>query len=140
MFNIKPVEAAWYNTNWGYRQPITVDIASSGSTINNIDQQISVNTSSLVSTGKLQSNCADLRFTSGVTGNNLPYFIDTSGAYGCNTSTTKVWVRVDTIPANTSSYIIYMYYGNPSAVPGTNSTLFYRVNGLVGYWSMNETS
>ncbi len=133
--NPKSVEAAWFDDNWAYRQAITITVSSASSDITSLDTLITVNTSTLISAGKLQSSCQDLRFTN-QTGNLLPYYIDS----GCNTTATKIWVRVDLVPKNTTIYTTYMYYGNPAAGPGSNSTLFNLYNGLVGYWTLNDGS
>jgi hypothetical protein len=38
---------------------------------------------------------------------------------GCNTASTKIWVKVPSIPAN-STKLIYVYYGNPGATSQSN--------------------
>lgn len=131
-------EAAWFDTRWGFRQGITLTISSSASNITNLQTLITVNTSALISASKLQSSCQDLRFTSSA-GIPLPYYIDS----GCNTTTTKVWVQVDFVPKNTTTYLLYMYYGNSVAAAGSDQSTLYNfnlLNGLVGYWTMNDTS
>ena len=40
----------------------------------------------------------------------IPYYLES----GCNTASTKIWVKVPFIPANGTT-VIYMYYGNASA-------------------------
>src|SRR5665213_469654 len=103
--NTKQAEAAWYNTNWGFRQAITVTVPSNGADINNLETLITIaNTNTLISAGKMQTACQDLRFTS-QTGKLLPYYIDS----GCNTSSAKVWVAVDKVPANTTTYTPVSY-------------------------------
>lgn len=99
--------AGWYNVSWAYRKPIT--ITNNGSQQTNYQIRVTVDTASLISSGKLQSDCDDIRFagTDGTT--NLAYFEE----YGCNTSSTLYWVTVDTIAAGSST--IYMYYGNGAA-------------------------
>lgn len=128
-------EAAWFNQNWSFRKAITVTVSNNTNNINNLETLLSINTSTLISAGKLQSSCQDLRFTS-QSGQQLPYYIDSA----CNTTATKVWVAVDVVPANTTTYTLYMYYGNPSVVAGTNPTRFDLFKGLAGYWPMNETT
>src|SRR5581483_9009959 len=127
-------EAAWFNDSWAYRQAITATVTSSSSDTTNLDTLITVNTSALISS-KLQSSCQDLRFTNQA-GVQLPYYIDS----GCNTTTTKIWVRVDLVPKNTTTYTMYMYYGNPSAVAATDPITFWAYKNLVGYWTQNESS
>src|SRR5579884_1818860 len=73
-------EAAWYDDNYLYRQPVTIT-NSTGSTQTNLQYLLTVNTASLISAGKLQSSCQDLRFTNQA-GKLVPYYIDS----GCNTT------------------------------------------------------
>ena len=92
---------------WKYRKPITI----TGSSENLTDYQvlITLDTASLISDGKMKSDCSDIRFTDADDNQTLPYWIES----GCNTSQTKIWVKVPSIPTNGTT--IYMYYGNPSA-------------------------
>ncbi len=96
---------------------------------------LSIGTSSLITSGKLQSDCDDLRFTN-QGGQLLPHYLDS----GCNTSTTKVWVQADLVPKNTTTYTLYVYYGNPSASSVSDPSTFNLYQGLVGYWNFNENT
>jgi len=104
-------------TTLSYRKPITVNNTSNASTLTGYQILVTVDTASLITAGKIQSDCDDIRFTDDSTSydtagwyNNYPYWIES----GCNTSTTKIWVKVDSIAAS-SNKTIYMYYGNSSA-------------------------
>jgi len=92
---------------WKYRKPITI----TGSSENLTDYQvlITLDTASLISDGKMKSDCSDIRFTDADDNQTLPYWIESN----CNTSQTKIWVKVPSIPTNGTT--IYMYYGNLSA-------------------------
>lgn len=132
----KPASASWFDESWLYRQAITVTVSSSSSDISNLETLITVaNTNTLVTNGKLQSSCQDLRFTS-TSGKLLPYYIDS----GCNSASTKIWVEADLVPKNTTTYTMYMYYGNATATSKSDSVKFNLYNGLQGYWNMNEAS
>jgi hypothetical protein len=133
--NIKKAAAEWFDQNWLYRQAATVTVTSSSSDVSNLDTWFTMNTSALISANKLQPGCQDLRFTN-ANGKLLPYFINS----GCNTTTTKIWVRIDLVPKNSTIYTLYVYYGNPSAGPGSDPNKFNLYNGLVAYWNMNEPS
>ncbi len=68
----------------------------------------------------MQSNCNDIRITDH-NGQLLPHWIELNpSANTCNQSTTKIWVKVPTIPADNG--YIYVYYGNPSANNNQNPT------------------
>lgn len=132
LLNSRPAQAAWYDDSWAYRQAITV--TNSGSAQTNFEKMFKIDTSTLVTAGKLQTNCNDLRLTNQA-GKLLKHYISN----GCNSTFTSVWVIIDSLPANTST--VYMYYGNPSAPSGqVTSDQFTSLTGLIGYWSMDDGS
>jgi hypothetical protein len=96
---------------WIYRIEITIDNRQNTSTLTDYQILVTVNTAALISAGKMKSDCSDIRFvdSDGIT--LLNYWIE---PMTINTSSTKIWVKVPTIPAS-SVKKIYMYYGNPSA-------------------------
>ncbi|MBU2543665.1 DUF2341 domain-containing protein [Patescibacteria group bacterium] len=110
-------EAAWFDDGWGYRQ--TVAITNAGTAQTNFQVAITLNTSALVTAGKMQSDCDDIRITD-VSGKMLPIWIET-GTNACNTTTTKIWTKIPTL--STSGNTIYLYYGNPSAISNRNSSV-----------------
>jgi hypothetical protein len=82
---------------------------------------VTIDTQSLILAGKLRSDCGDIRFVSSDNQTLLPYFIDPGT---CGTTSTRIWVKVPSIPAYSSTYF-FMYYGNPSATSqSTPSALF----------------
>jgi hypothetical protein len=108
------VRDPWLN-GFPYRMPIT--ITNSGSALSNYQSSVTVNTSALISAGKMQPGCQDIRFTGSDGISNLYYWIES----GTNTASTKIWVKVPSIPASPAT-TIYMYYGNPSATSASNGT------------------
>lgn len=104
---------------WVYNQQINV---SNPNSVNAVDYQLklTINTQSLISAGRLNSDGSDLRFAGTCTSSAFfNYWIEG----GLNTATTAVWVKIPLVAAN-SSTIIYMFFGNPtataaSAIPGT---------------------
>ena len=103
------VSAAWFDENWAYRQTITISNAGSAQT----DYQVmfTLDTASLT-TDKMQSDCDDIRVTDS-SGNPISFWIET----GCDSSTTRIWAKVPSIPAQSSgdTTAIFVYYGNPNA-------------------------
>lgn len=122
----------WFDNDWLYRQGVTVT-NSTGSSISNLQKLITVDTASLISAGKLQSDCDDLRFADS-SGTALSYYIDS----GCNSSSTKIWVKIPSL--STGDTTIYMYYGNDTATQGSDATDFDNLVNLVGYWTLNDGS
>jgi len=104
-----------------YVRNITIDNSSNASSLTNYQVLITVDTATLISAGKMRSDCGDIRFYDQA--NNLSYWIES----GINTSSTKIWVKVPSIPAS-STKVIQMYYGNPnltSASSGDDTFLLF---------------
>ena len=122
-------EADWWDDRWIYRKEIPITYTGSE---NLTEYQVLVDgldTATMVTDGKLQSDCDDLRFTN-ANGHLLDYSIITTT---CNTSDTEIWVKTDSIPA--TNVDIYMYYGNPSADASQSEkdTFSYSEEKTVGY-------
>jgi len=100
---------------WQYRVPITITNPNSTPAF---DFQVPVifNSQALISANKMQATGADIRFTD-CSCTILSHWIES----GLNTTTTRVWVKVPSLPAN-ATITIYMYYGNPAAPDIANPT------------------
>ena len=114
----------WIYDSWEYRLPITVT-ENSGDSLTDFQVNLSVDTRSLVDSGKMQASCQDIRFGD-QNGSNLFYWVES----GCNTTSTSIWVNMNL--TNSESKGIHMYYGNPvaSSESNENNTLF--VTGEAG--------
>jgi len=97
----------WSGAGWRYRIPIDVH-ESSGSDLEDYQVPVVVNTAAPIADGTMRPDAGDLRFS--WQGLELPYWIES----GVNTESTKVWVRVPLLNAN-SNQTIYAHYGNPGA-------------------------
>jgi alpha-tubulin suppressor-like RCC1 family protein len=102
-------------SDWKYRKPITIDNTRNSNTLSNYQVLVTLDTASLISAGKMRSDCGDIRFTDSDAQTQLSYWIES----GCNSATTKIWVKVPSIPGS-STKTIYVYYGNPSATSQSN--------------------
>jgi hypothetical protein len=100
---------SWQDSNWLYRKSITVS-NSQGSILTNEDVLVEVDTASMITAGKLQADCDDLRFYDSDDSTSLSYWVEG----GCNTTNTQVWVQIPSLPIAGST--IYMYYGNDTAI------------------------
>ena len=121
---------AWHQSGWLYRQGIP--ITNTGAELTDYQVAVTIDTATLIGAGKMQSDCGDIRFA-GKTGKELPYWIES----GCNSASTKIWVKTDRVPVNSASTtpVVYMYYGNPNVSDGQNGDstfLFFDdfLNGL----------
>ncbi len=105
-----PVYAqSWWDYNWQYRIPITITNRISDD-LYNYQILIEVDTQSLISDGKMNNDCSDIRFVA-EDGTELNYWIEPQTI---NTANTKIWVKVPHIPGS-GEVTIYMYYGNPAS-------------------------
>lgn len=95
---------------WSHNQPILIK-ENSGTQVLNYQLSLIINTQTLMANGELLTSGDDLRFTSTCDGGtNYNYWIES----GLNTPTTKIWVKIDTLPAG-GYKTIYMQYGSASA-------------------------
>jgi len=128
------VQGAWYNQDWLYRKQII--ITTDGNAYNNLSVLITENTQSLITAGKLQQNCNDIRFTDSDGQTELNYWIEG----GCNSINTHIWVNIPTMP--TTNKYIYMYYGNNNATSGqmtwTGSFILLSDSQCSNGWSANS--
>jgi hypothetical protein len=113
-----PVNAlsAFRASGWSYRRPITINNTKNSNTLSNYQVLVTLDTASLISAGKMRSDCGDIRFTDSDAQTLLSYWIES----GCNSANTKIWVKVPSIPAS-STKTIYVYYGNPNATSLSNA-------------------
>lgn len=76
---------------------------------------IPIDTSALITQGKLNSSCSDIRFLDSDMLTPIPYTLDGS----CGLSNTAFWVKVPIIPAHNDK-IIYVVYGDENAMSESN--------------------
>lgn len=100
-----------------YRRSIVIYNTQNQNTLSNYPVLITLDTASLISAGKMRSDCGDIRFTDTDGTTQLSYWIEPNT---CNTQNTKIWVKVPLIPGG-STKMIYVYYGNPSATSVSSS-------------------
>jgi hypothetical protein len=86
---------------------------------------VALDTASLISAGKMRSDCGDIRLADSDGTTLLSYWIEPNT---CNTNATRIWVKVPSIPANTTK-TIYMYYGNPTASTASDAEAVFTESG-----------
>jgi hypothetical protein len=116
--NPRPIQAGWFNDSWHYRTSYT--FTNSGSADSNKKIKVDIDTATLISASKLQTDCGDSRFTD-QNGNLLSYYID-STAGACNTNSTDYYLLLPSIP--TGNFAIYHYYDNSTAINGFQTSQF----------------
>jgi uncharacterized protein DUF2341/type IX secretion system substrate protein len=99
--------------SWNHYRVVTID-NTAGVELTDYQVRIQLNTSELVTEGKLQATGADIRVFSDDC-SPLPFWGDSLGV----SVTTDIWVKIPLIPANSTS-TIQIYYGDPAALSTAN--------------------
>ncbi|MEI8361020.1 MAG: DUF2341 domain-containing protein [bacterium] len=128
----------WWDGYWHYKMPITINNASSTSALT--DYQVLINISSTTPNfwSGVTASGSDIRFLDSTETTQLTYWTQYFTKVG---SSTSIWVKVPSVPAN-SSTTIYLYYGNPVAAYTSDmySTFSYSVLTPAFYMVNNETA
>ncbi len=93
----------WFDADWSFRKRISISNPNS-TTLTNYAVRIAIPYSS-----EMLSNYNDLRFTDGSGTTTIPFYIESY-----TTATATAWVKIPSLPQN-SSASIFMYYGNSFA-------------------------
>jgi len=103
--SVPPNQTDWWNSDWNYRIPITLNSAESLT-----DYQILIKlNSSNFNFSKAKANGEDIRFIDG--NKELSYWIEE-----WSPTNAKIWIKADV----SGMKEIYMYYGNPDASSASN--------------------
>ena len=97
-------------TGWIYYRTITIT-NNTANNYTNIPVKITFDSQSLVSAGKLQAGCEDLRFRLASDCSSLCHWVEEGTE---NTTATDVWIKIPSLPANSTAKV-YMIYGNSTA-------------------------
>jgi len=125
---------------WDYVTPITFTNNTPFATSGNLQTHLTLNTQVPISQGKMLANGNDIRFIEGFCSNVVQHYIES----GINTPQTNVWVRLPSIPPN-SSLTVFLKYGNPTApsvsVPFTGgaNSMFPNVLTVTGSQNLGGT-
>ena len=85
-----------------------ITVYNGGTTLTDYQLLVTMETAPLVANGKMRSDCGDIRFLASDEATSIPYWFES----GVNTSLTRIWVKVPSLPAGTSE--IYVTYGDSS--------------------------
>lgn len=122
-----PIASGWFSDSWLYRKTVTLSAAGS-----NIDVLVPFDSSTLITQGKMKSDCSDIRFVDSNDTTLLSHWVEG----GCNTASTQVWVRV---PTSAVGKNIYLYYGNSSAtstsMAWTGKAILYSTAACPAGWT-----
>ena len=107
IFQGQEAKAEWFNDNWMYRQKITAN-NNSDFDATDVPYKVLIDTSTLITNGKMQSDGDDIRITN-KGGQIVRFQIEESTL---NTSETGIWFEATVEDNGLANY--YLYYGNPS--------------------------
>lgn len=111
--NVQTLGLSWWNTDYAYRKGVTITNNAISVLSANYTLSVTVDTASLISSGKLMPNGNDLRiaYNSGTSWVELDREVD-----NINSPSTQIWFKIQApISANSSDNSYYIYYGNPNA-------------------------
>ena len=129
-----PFPANWYNSNWLYRQVITIDHTKVSGNSTNFPVLIKLPSNADLA-AHAQANGNDILFTDSSGQTQIPHEIET---YTSATGAIVAWVNVPSV-TSTADTTIYIYYGNPSAANQQNKAGVWT-NGYKSVLHMTETS
>lgn len=101
----------WWNSSFQYRKSILISNVTSD--LSNYQVNMTVDTSQLISQGKMRGDCGDVRFTWYNSSSSSEISISFWNETACNTSSTNYWIKVPLLEDNLVA-TVYMYYGNSS--------------------------
>jgi hypothetical protein len=96
-------------------RPVIIDNTQNSNALSNYQIGMTLDTASLISAGKMRSDCGDIRFYDSDWVTPLSYWVEGP----CNSASTRIWVKVPSIPAS-SKKTIYLYYGNSALTSLSN--------------------
>jgi hypothetical protein len=91
---------------------VVIDYVAGTGTLSEHQVKFELDTQTLIETGAMQPDCADLRVRFGAGGGTeLPLWI---AEHSCNSPATEVWVRVPQIPGG-GTVVVELWWGDPTA-------------------------
>jgi subtilase family protein/concanavalin A-like lectin/glucanase superfamily protein/uncharacterized protein DUF2341/fervidolysin-like protein len=123
--------------NTQFKTAVTLDNTANSSTLTNYQVAVTLNTSSLVSSGEMRSDCGDIRINDADDATAITNF----WIENCNNAATIVWIKVPSIPASAVK-MVYLYYGNSAAssLSSLSNTFIRDIANATAAWPMNESS
>ena len=139
---IGTAQATWYDTNYTYFKPITINHSYVNGTVTNHTLLIDITDTDL--RDKTQADGDDIIFVNYEHTTQLDHQIE---KFNSTTGHLIAWIRVSSI-TNTSDTTINMYYNysgatnseNPSGVWGTNAAGVWLMNEGTGTWANDSSS
>jgi len=125
-------EVVFQNTGSGYKRSVTIDNTGNANDLTDYQVLVTLDTASLIAAGKMRSDCGDIRFRDSDGQTELPYWIES----GINTTSTKIWVKVPSIPGS-STKTIFLCYGDLGLQSQSNGDAVFNFFDDFGGTSLN---
>src|SRR5437879_1808341 len=106
--------AAWLNSAWTYRNPVTIN---NGNGISLSNFQVHVVLDSSFNFTNAKSDGSDLRVTDSDGRTLLSFWIE---SWNASQASASIWVQVPSLPVNGTT--VYLYYGNAAATSASNGS------------------
>lgn len=127
--------ATWWDYDWTHKVPCYIN-TSVPSSLSNFPAHCILDTVTLISSGKMLSDCSDIRLINQYDNDSLNFEIE---AGTCNTTKTVIWVGIPSTNA-TGNNTAYIYYGNAGASDSQNATGLWQDALYTGVWHMGENT
>jgi len=134
LFLLVPHSAyAWWDDNWAFRKPLTLDATGAGAatstSIEDAPVLIRLHVGNFGYFTDTKADGADIRFIAADDKTPLTFHIE---SFDPVAGMAFIWVKVPSIVPGTSD-TVYMYYGNPDAPPASDPGASYDVNQVLAY-------
>lgn len=124
-------EFAWWNSTWLLKAGCNITTGSASS-LTNFTGYCRMDTTALISAGKMKPDCSDLRVVDSTETAELDYEIE-----ACNTTATVIWVRLPTTTAGGTDEL-WIYYNNSAASDAQDPTGTW--SAYEGVWHFDDAS
>lgn len=109
---------AWWNEEWPYRLPITIDTTASGANIQSeVDQAtvlVKLHSGNFQDFFLVNQDLSDVRFVAADDKTPLDFQVESADLIN---QLIYIWVKVPKVAGNLNTERLWMYYGNTSATP-----------------------
>ena len=102
---------AWWDTEWTYRQPVTINNSSNANNLTNYQVKISLTSADADFWAHVADDGSDIRILDSDDAVGLNHWVK---SFDYTAQTATIWVKVSSIAAS-SSEVIYLYFGNSDA-------------------------
>ncbi len=127
-------QAAWWNNDWNFRKEITFDMTPTGAnvpgTVLDVPILIRLHLGNFSYFNDAKPDGSDLRFIASDDKTPLKFHIE---RYDPTNQVAFLWVRVPRIAGGVNTERIFLYYGNPKAVPASDPAGTYDANQILVY-------